>query len=387
MMQAKMSEEQTADLSAPKQRSPWKGWLAIVGIWTLYGIWCGNQTYFEMKAMNMDHPYVRMILWGVAIGNVWSLLTPPLLFITKKFPFERPRLLSSIPVHLVTFAIICLFTGGMRTALTMLIQPFLPLTSKLPFFAQFKQGIVGAIPYALFLYAAVVGIGHAIEYRRIARERALRAAQLEGLLAKAQVLSLKMQLHPHFLFNTLNGVVALVREGENEGAVKMLLGLSNMLRYALDSSGRQEVPLSEEIEFLNLYLGVEQMRFPDRLKIEMAIDADTEEALVPSLMLQPIVENAIRHGIAPRLAPGTVRVSAHREGDSLVLNVEDDGVGLTKPSTEANAGIGLKNTQSRLTQLYQTACDLQIRSRSKGGVEVLIRLPFRTEVAEPLLSA
>jgi two-component system, LytTR family, sensor kinase len=372
----------TARRPMPVWKSLLRQWLIVVGIWTAYGFWCGNQTFFEMKAMNMDHPYWRMILWGIGIGNVWSLLTPAVLFLTRRFPFERSRIFSSVPVHVAAFAGVWLFTAAMRTTLTMVIQPFEPLTSTEPFAAQFQQGLVGAIAYAVFLYAAVVGIGHAIEYRRLAREKALRAAQLESMLAKAQVLSLKMQLHPHFLFNTLNGVVALVREGDNDGAVKMLLGLSNMLRYALDSSGRQEVPLSEELEFLNLYVGVEQMRFPDRLTVEIDVDPETNDALVPSLMLQPIVENAIRHGIAPRLAPGKVRVAARKFGDNLVLNVEDDGVGLKQTDGK---GIGLQNTRSRLTQLYQSSSDLQIKSRSKGGVEVSITLPFRTVSSEAIL--
>jgi signal transduction histidine kinase len=335
-----------------------------------------------MQAMGMHHPYWRMIAWGLAIGNMWSFITPIVLYVSKKFPLEKPRFLSSIAVHLAVAAVLCFVTAMARTAITMSIHPFDPLTSLDPYWLQFRKGLLGAVPYVLFLYVAVAGVGYAIEYRRVARERAIRAAQLEALLSQAQVLSLKMQLHPHFLFNTLNGIATLVREGDGENAVKMLLGLSNMLRYALDSSGRQEVPLSEEIEFLNLYLGVEQMRFPDRLKIEMDIANDTEQALVPSLMLQPLVENAIRHGLAPRVAPGTVRVRSRRDGDSLVLDVEDDGVGLS--SETSTSGIGLQNTRSRLAQLYQSGCELKIGNREHGGVEVRLVLPFRTASAEPL---
>jgi len=374
--QADMMHTNMSTHPKPNEESPFAKWMTIIIVWSLFGLWYANQVFFSMQMRGMHHFYWRMLIWGQAMGHIWTPLTPLILLAATRFPIERPRVIKSVFVHFGFFLATTLMVSLAETAMTMLIRPFEPITPKDSFGVQYIQSLPGAIAYTMFIYAAVCSVGHALEYRRRAREGELQAARLEALVSQAQVLSLKMQLHPHFLFNTLNGVVALVREGDNDNAIKMLLGLSNMLRYALDSSGRQEVPLSEEIEFLNLYLGVEQMRFPDRLKIVMAIDADTEQAMVPSLMLQPLVENAIRHGIAPRLKPGTVRVAARREGDSLVVDVEDDGVGMT--SEHSDSGICLKNTRSRLAQLYQGACDLTIGNRSMGGVGVRLTLPFRT---------
>lgn len=352
-------------------------WLAILGAWSLFGLWFGNQTFIDMHFRGMHHSYVRMLIWGWTVGMTWLLVTPPLLATANRFPLERLSLLRSIPVHFVVYGLLTLYTNFAKEVVTLWMRPFQPLALTGSFSELYATSFFGNAATTLAIYVAFLAIVHASAYRRAARERELHAAQLEALLSQAQVLSLKMQLHPHFLFNTLNGVVALVREGENENAVKMLMGLSNMLRYALDSSGRQEVPLSEELEFLNLYLGVEQMRFPDRLRVKMNIASDASDAMVPSLMLQPIVENAIRHGIAPRAAPGTVSVSATREGDSIVLSVEDDGVGLTREPSESK-GIGLANTRSRLAQLYEHF-EFLVGPRAGGGVGVRIVFPYRTE--------
>ena len=365
------------DRSQSGLAKPRTNWLAIVGVWSLFGLWFGNQSFVDMHFRGMHHSYLRMLIWGWLIGIVWAPLTPPLLVIAKRFPFERSSLLRSIPIHLAVYALLSVLTTAAKELITLWMRPYAPLTLTGSFSELYASSYFGNAANTLAIYVAFLAIAHAQEYRRAARERELQAAQLEALLSRAQVLSLKMQLHPHFLFNTLNGIVALVREHENDSAVEMLIGLSKMLRYALDSSGRQEVPLSEEIEFLNLYLGVEQMRFPDRLKVKMSITPEVREALVPSLMLQPIVENAIRHGIAPRAALGTVSVSAMREGDSIILCVEDDGLGLSGEPSQSN-GIGLANTRSRLAQLYESF-EFLVRSRPEGGVGVRIVLPYRTE--------
>ena len=371
----------TTNEQSESNKRPWNGWV-ILGVWTLFGLWCGNQTFIDMHSRGMHHSYLKMMLWGIAFGNSWTPVTPLLLWISRKFPFERPSLLRSLPVHLLCYVALIPYTNAARVIATMTIRPFDPISSTDPFSVQFMQALPGAAAFVLFAYVGVTAVAHAIEYRRRAQERELRAAQLESLLSQAQLLSLKMQLHPHFLFNTLNGIVALTREGNNDGAVKMLLGLSRMLRYALDSSGRQEVPLSEEIDFLRLYVDVERMRFPDRFDVRMNISEEVKNAMVPSLVLQPLVENAIRHGVGPRIASGSVAISADREGDELIVKVEDDGVGL--PSDGVTDGIGLRNTRSRLAQLYERF-DFDVANRPEGGVAVSLKMPFRLS-SEPVLS-
>jgi LytS/YehU family sensor histidine kinase len=187
-----------------------------------------------------------------------------------------------------------------------------------------------------------------------------------------------MQLHPHFLFNTLNGIVGLVRDNRNPAAVSMLVGLSDLLRHTLDHSAKQEVELRQEINFIKVYLGIQQMRFSDRLTIEFDIDPASVKAMVPNLILQPLAENAVRHGIGRTTAPGVVGISSRVEEDSLRLIVSDNGAGLPDNwQLNGSAGIGLANTAARLQQLYDDDHQFDIRNQDVAGVEAVIVIPFR----------
>jgi len=233
------------------------------------------------------------------------------------------------------------------------------------------------LPFAALFYALILGIGSALDYYRQFRERQLRASQLEAQLAQAELQMLKMQLHPHFLFNTLNGITGLVRDNDNAAAVEMLVGLSDLLRQTLDSAGKQEVRLSEELEWLELYLKLQQIRFSDRLRVSINAKPDTLDAMVPNLITQPLVENAIRHGIGPRAQPGSVSLSAERDQSRLRLMVSDDGVGLPEGwRLESSKGMGLLNTQARLRQLFGSDFVFEVRNREQGGVEVLLAIPL-----------
>jgi LytS/YehU family sensor histidine kinase len=234
----------------------------------------------------------------------------------------------------------------------------------------------------LLIYGAIVGVCYAIDYYRKYREREFVAAQLEAQLAQAQLDSLRMQLHPHFLFNTLNGIVGLVRDNKNDAAVRMLVGLSDLLRHALEHSDRQEVQLREELNFIKLYLSIQQMRFPDRLQIDLDIDPATSKALVPNFVLQPLIENALRHGIGRSAGAGSIGISSRRENGSLLITVSDNGAGLPNHwQLKTNCGIGLANTAARLQQLYGENHRFDIHNRDGGGVEVEIVIPMRLEEA------
>ncbi|MEA2446287.1 MAG: two-component system, LytTR family, sensor kinase, partial [Thermoleophilales bacterium] len=209
------------------------------------------------------------------------------------------------------------------------------------------------------------------------REREFRASQLESQLAQAQLQTLKMQRQPHFLFNTLHGIAGLVRDNRNKAAVNMLAGLSDLLRYTLENAGKQEVPLKEELEFLELYLDIQQMRFSDRLRVEMQIEPETLDALVPNLILQPLVENAIRHGTSRRAASGTVGVMARRDNGLLRIQIYDDGPGLKRDDgVKPVEGVGLSNTRARLVQLYGERQKFALSERESGGVEATLVIPF-----------
>ena len=232
-------------------------------------------------------------------------------------------------------------------------------------------------------YVALIGLAHAGVFHRRYREREQQAALLEGRLNQARLRALQAQLQPHFLFNTLNGIATLLRR-DPATAGEMLHSLSELLRIALSSSDRQEIPLREELDFLGRYLAIQRMRFGDRLQVSEEIDASAMDCLVPALVLQPLVENAIRHGFEPSGQPGKLRIAAARDGEWLKLTVADDGVGLAAGDRDREgAGVGLANVRERLATLHAGAHEFVIAERPEGGVVVNIRLPARTaRVAE-----
>ena len=228
-------------------------------------------------------------------------------------------------------------------------------------------------------FVALIGLAHAGVFHRRYREREQQATLLEVRLNQARLRALQAQLQPHFLFNTLNGIATLLRR-DPATAGEMLHSLSELLRIALSSSDRQEIPLREELDFLDRYLTIQRMRFGDRLQVSEGIDASAMDCLVPALLLQPLVENAIRHGFEPSGQPGKLRIAAARDGEWLRLTVEDDGVGFAAGDQDrADSGFGLANVRERLAALHGVAHEFSIAERPEGGVAVNIRLPARTE--------
>jgi LytS/YehU family sensor histidine kinase len=226
-----------------------------------------------------------------------------------------------------------------------------------------------------------VGVSHGIEYYRRFRERELRASQLETRLAAARLEALRAQLQPHFLFNTLHAISALMNR-DVEAAERMLARLSDLLRLTLDSAGEPMVPLKRELEFLAGYLEIEQTRFADRLTVQMNVEPDALDAPVPSLLLQPLVENAVRHGIAPRATPGRIEIRARRADGALHIEIEDNGRGLPR---EMREGLGLSNTRARLEQLYGPAHRFELRAAKGDGSGTLVQLvlPMQSENRAP----
>ena len=232
-----------------------------------------------------------------------------------------------------------------------------------------------AVAGAIATYATNWQERLATSFSRATEER----EQLEARLARAQLQSLRLQLHPHFLFNTLNTINALIGT-DRHAAERVVSGLSELLRMSLSSASEQEISLAKELELLAHYIEIQQIRFQDRLTVSFRVDPDARHALVPNLMLQPLVENAIRHGIAPRAAPGHVVVTAARRGGRLELSVVDDGVG-ESPRVEHRDGVGLGNTRARLLSLYGSDHRFEAGSASPGGFAVRIEIPFRTDLA------
>ena len=358
-----------------------KTWLIIVAVWTMLGlIWVGP-TYFEVEAEGMGHSAWRIFTWGILTYLAWAPLTPVIVWLARKFSLVGETWRRSLAVHVPAFLVISAVHTAVATVIFSTIQPFDNMgESPTDFWTRFFSRLKGQFVPDLLIYGGVIGISYALDYYRKYREREFLATRLEAQLAQAQLESLRMQLHPHFLFNTLNGIVGLVRDNKNQAAVGMLVGLSDLLRHTLDHSSKHEVELREEIDFIKLYLSIQEMRFSDRLRIYFDIHPGTTRALVPNLILQPLAENALRHGIARSADSGVVGISSAVVDGQLRLTVYDDGAGLPDDwQLKGSAGIGLANTAARLQQLYDDDHQFDIRNRPAGGVEVVIVIPLKTQ--------
>jgi two-component sensor histidine kinase len=332
----------------------------------------------------MNHSFWRLLAWqllGCWYG--WVAFTPLILWLGKRYPVERSSWRRALPIHITACIVLSAIHSAVVVISTIIIRPYDEMSGSLPFREMFWGRLASEFHLELIVYGMILGVGYAFSYYGRYRERELRASQLEAQLAQAQLQALKMQLHPHFLFNTLNGIAGLVRDRNNKAAVSMIAGLSDLLRHTLENAGRQEVPLREELEFLELYLDIQQMRFPDRLNVQMKIATEALDAQVPNLILQPLVENAIRHGVSLRASSGTVGVSARRDDGFLEMKVYDDGPGLNlqagmkERGDGATGGIGLSNTRARLRQLYGERYRFDVHDRDEGGVEAVISIPLR----------
>ena len=357
-----------------------KKWLAIVAVWAVLGVIYAGPIYFEVRSEGMGHAAWRVFSWGILTWLAWAPLTPAMVWLARRYPLITGAWKTSLLVHLPAFLLVSAAHSAAATAITLTVQPFDNMgSSPMAFWPRFLSRMQAFFGSDVLVYGAVIGICYAFDYYRKYREREFLTSRLEAQLAQAQLDSLRMQLHPHFLFNTLNSIVGLVRDNKNHAAVNMLVGLSDLLRHTLEYSSRQEVELREELNFIKLYLSIQEVRFSDRLQVKLDIDPSTTKAMVPNLILQPLTENALRHGIARSANSGLVGISSAVEDGHLRLTVYDDGAGLPDDwQLQGSTGIGLANTAARLQQLYDDNHQFDIRNRAGGGVEVVIVMPLRT---------
>jgi len=375
-LQITYSAEQS---NSSRVRINWLKWAILFGFWTFFSFLYANQIYFEMlHTPGMHHSWWRIAFWQLTVWYVWGCLAPLILSLGRRFPCEGPAWWKDLLVHLPAGVIVAALHLAASALLQMLIEPFDVWSDTRPFLAQYQSELRNFFLFDFFIYWAILGVGYAFDYRERYRERESLTSQLKAQLAEARLESLKMQLHPHFLFNTLHTIAGLVRSNEKAPAVNMIAGLSQLLRHALENADEQEVPLREELKFTELYLDIQQARFSDRLTVRMEIAPETLDALVPNLILQPLVENAIRHGISLDDSAGVIAINAYCDDRMLHISVCDDGPGLQSGwRMEESEGIGLANTSERLKHLYGTAHRFDLRNGVNGGMTVAIAIPLR----------
>jgi signal transduction histidine kinase len=307
---------------------------------------------------------------------IWAALTPLVVRIGRAVPLERGRWVLGVGAHILLATV---FAAGELLASSVVVNVLIPgVTGELSFLSWYGRVLTQHFVWGFLIYWVIQAAGQALAWFRHSKEQEIAASELEAKLATAQLRALKMQLHPHFLFNTLHSIGVLVRKNERSAALDMVTGLGDLLRASLENTDRQEIPLKEELEFLERYLEIEQIRFRDRLRVRYEVDSDVYDAAVPNMILQPLVENAIRHGVAPSVSPRTVRLEAERLGGDLVLRVRDDGVGVPEDWTpEEGSGVGIRNVRERLERHYGDRGELRVRPIPEGGVRATVRIPFR----------
>jgi len=345
------------------------GWLVMPGVWALVGALLVLIDYLQSAGTGnlFPFPWWVSLRWNLVQSYIWWALSPLIVLLVRRFPFEPGRRLRSLPVYVASIILFPLAWAAIFASIYRVLEgPLIRSDS----FGTFLRAITfGRFQASALAFIAIVAIIHAVDYYRKCRERELQ-------LAQARLHSLKAQLHPHFLFNALNAVSELVHK-DPEAAERTIIDLSDLLRCALDSRDAHLITLQEELDFLRKYVDIHRVLMQDRLTVVIKADAETLGASVPSMILQPLVENAVRHGVDPASRAGRIEVSAARDCGALRLTVSDAGPGLPEDGHEiSRKGIGLANTQARLAELYGSSHRFELKNSPGPGLTVNIFIPF-----------
>lgn len=349
----------------------WFQYTLYMSLWTFLGILNATQSYYIRAQMGRPCRLWNCIIIGLSDWYIWALIAPVVIAAGRRFPIDRQRWISHGILHLLGSCLAALTTAWIIYPIMLY---FAWEEGSLDFRFRFTQLLAAHAHLYLIVYWSALGIGHAFDFYAKYRDRVIESARLESRLAEARLQTLKSQLDPHFLFNTLNAVTALIRK-KPDAAETMLARLGDLLRLSLDSSDSNEVALRDELAFIEPYLDIQRLRLGDRLSVRIDVDPDALDAMVPTLMLLTLVENAIRHGIEPRTQAGKIEIRAARDGNLLLLEVRDDGVGFAHGSANGK-GVGLANTRARLAYLYGDRHFWTAGNAPEGGAVVSIKIPW-----------
>jgi len=351
-------------------------WTWIAAIWCAGALCNASQTIFVMHAAGWDKPWLTGFMITFASWLPWALATPSIIELARWRPIVRGAILKRTTVHLAALAAIGTLAEAWSAWLRVTFNPWhhdQPPSFVKSWTSLFSDQILTFV----IVYALILTITYVIDSREKMARQMTETARLNEELSRAQLSALRRQMDPHFMFNTLNSIAALARDQRSDAAVRMIVGLSEFLRRASESSHRAQVTLAEEVEYLQRYLDIQKVRFGDRLRVSLDIPTELLDTQVPNLLLQPLVENAIKHGLSKRLAGGEIRVAGASRDGALRLTVYNDGPWDQEDLAAAPGGVGLGNLRTRLRILHGDRSELLLRPAEAGGMEVVVTLPFR----------
>jgi hypothetical protein len=352
-------------------------WRWIAALWCAGGLFDAIQAVLVLRfAHGSQQSWLPVFATEMATWLPWALATPWIIGVARRHPFIRGMTLRAVAVHVAAFATIAAVAEGWTATLQVLFNPW-GYRRPPEFWDSWSTTLLYHVLIFLIAYALILTVTYLVDSRdRVARQMT-ETARLNEELSRAQLAALQRQMEPHFMFNALNSIAGLVRDHRNDAAVSMIVGLSEFLRRSSENSHRPQVTLAEEVEYLQRYVDIQQVRFGERLRVSVDIPADLLDAQVPGLLLQPLVENAIKHGVATRVAGGNIRVAGTRRDGKLFLSVYNDGSSFAEDWQTQGAGVGLANLRTRLQILHGEASELQMRRAGADGVEVVVSLPLK----------
>ncbi len=350
-------------------------WTWSISIWLGFGVMDAAKTVLMTRVQGTHHAWFGLFWVSVLFWLPWAFATVPVIFLGRRFPPVRVTPVLTWVVHLAAYLTINLIFAMWTAWLGRFVALYRSGPSARSFGKLSLERFLNGTVSSLVFYAGILVVSYVLDSKARLAEQQTHTARLNEQLSMARLDALRKQIEPHFLFNTLNAVSGLVRAGRDDDAVTMIAGLSDFLRHTLERSSRQQVPLAEELEFVEKYLSIEKIRFGDRLQLDFDVPLDLYSAQVPSLILQPIVENAVKHGIAKRAQGGTIRIAASLDHGKVSITVANDGPPLL-PIELSGSGIGNVNVRTRLKNLYGEAFEFTMRNGRVGGVEVAISLPY-----------